>query len=70
VHAFNRYAYKELYPSVMDRLGELLRAKKLAMHNSVVDGMESTPAALNQLLSGQHIGKVLVNYTGEDGARI
>jgi NADPH-dependent curcumin reductase CurA len=70
VHAFNRYAYKELYPDVIDRLGELLRAGKLTMHNTVLDGMESTPTALNQLLSGQHIGKVLIRYADADGKRI
>ena len=42
IHAFNRYAYKELYPEVIERLGSLLRAGRLSMHNHVLDGMEET----------------------------
>ncbi|MDE0306915.1 MAG: NADP-dependent oxidoreductase [Albidovulum sp.] len=62
IHAFNRYAYKELYAYANERLGELLRAGKLKMHNSLVDGMERTPEALNGLLAGKYFGKVLVRY--------
>jgi NADPH-dependent curcumin reductase CurA len=70
VHAFSRYSYKERYPIVIERLGALLRAGKLTMHNVVVDGMESTPTVLNQVLSGQHVGKALVRYADAQGARI
>jgi len=70
VHAFNRYAYKHLYGYTIERLGELLRAGKLTMHNNFVDGFEQTPTALNGLLSGRFIGKVLVRYGDADGNRI
>ena len=70
IHAFNRYAYKELYPLVIERLGALLRAGRLTMHNEVVEGMEKTPAALHDLLSGNHVGKMLVRYTNRDGNRL
>ena len=66
IHAFNRYAYPHLYPQVIERLGALLRAGRLKMHNDIVDGMEETPAALHHLLAGRHVGKVLVRY--RDGA--
>ena len=69
-HAFNRYAYKELYPLVIERLGALLRAGRLTMHNEVVDGMEETPAALHDLLSGNHVGKMLVRYSDSGGRRL
>jgi len=55
IHAFNRYAYKSLYPEVISRLGALLRAGRLSMHNHLVTGMEQTPTALNELLSGCHL---------------
>lgn len=70
IHAFNRYVYKDLYPYVIDRLGALLRSGQLTMHNVVLNGMESTPAVLNQLLSGQHMGKVLIRYADANGTRI
>lgn len=70
VHAFNRYAYADIYPDVIDRLGALLRAGRLKMHNVVVDGMEATPEFLHQKLAGQHLGKVLVRYADADGNRI
>ena len=60
-----RYAYKDLYPQVIERLGALLRAGSLTMHNQVVDGMEQTPAALHDVLTGNHIGKMLVRYSEE-----
>ena len=67
IHAFNRYAYKDLYPLVIERLGALLRAGSLTMHNQVVDGMERTPAALHDVLSGNHVGKMLVRYSDSGG---
>ena len=67
IHAFNRYAYKDLYPLVIGRLGALLRAGSLTMHNQVVDGMERTPAALHDVLSGNHVGKMLVRYSDSGG---
>jgi NADPH-dependent curcumin reductase CurA len=70
VHAFSRYSYKDLYPHVIHQLGALLRAGKLAMHNVIVDGMESTPLVLNQVLSGEHVGKVLVRYADAAGGRL
>ena len=70
IHAFNRYAYKALYPMVIGRLGALLRAGRLTMHNEIVDGMEETPAALHALLSGNHIGKLLVRYSDSAGKRL
>ena len=70
IHAFNRYAYKELYPLVIGRLGALLRAGRLTMHNETVDGMEETPAALHDLLSGNHVGKMLVRYSDSGGNRL
>ena len=70
IHAFNRYAYKELYPLVIERLGALLRAGRLTMHNEVVDGMEKTPSALHDLLSGNHVGKTLVRYSDSGGRRL
>ncbi len=70
IHAFNRYAYKDLYPQVIERLGALLRAGRLTMHNCIVDGMEETPAALHDVLSGRHIGKTLVRYSESAGKRI
>jgi NADPH-dependent curcumin reductase CurA len=70
VHAFNRYVYKDIYPYVIGRLGALLRAGSLTMHNVVRDGMEETPEYLNQKVAGQHIGKVLVRYADEKGARL
>ena len=62
IHAFNRYAFKELYPYANEKLGRLLRAGKLKMYNSLVDGIERTPEALHGLLSGKYVGKVLVKY--------
>ena len=70
VHAFSRYAYAELYPHAIERLGALLRAGRLTMHNVVLDGMEATPEFLNQKLAGRHLGKVLVRYADENGERI
>lgn len=70
VHAFSRYAYKDQYAQTIDRLGALLRAGQLTMNNNVVDGFEQTPSALNGLLTGQYIGKVLVRYADENGDRI
>jgi len=70
VHAFNRYAYESIYPYVIDRLGALLRADQLKMHNVVMDGMESTPEYLHQKLEGEHLGKVLVRYADAEGNRI
>ena len=70
IHSFNRYAYKELYPQVIERLGALLRAGSLKMHNDIVDGMQETPTALHNVLSGNHIGKMLVRYSDRDGNRI
>ena len=40
VHAFNRYAYKDIYPYVIERLGSLLRSGQLAMNNVILEGME------------------------------
>lgn len=70
VHSVNRYGYAEIYPYVIGRLGALLRSGQLKMHNVLLDGMESTPAYLNQLLSGQHMGKVVIRYVDADGNRI
>ena len=70
IHAFNRYAYKALYPAVIDRLGSLLRSGRLSMHNHMIEGMEQTPRALHELLSGLHVGKVLVRYSDRDGERL
>lgn len=70
VHAFNRYVYADIYPYVIERLGSLLRAGQIKMHNVVVDGMEATPKFLNQKLAGQHLGKVLVRYVDQHGNRI
>ncbi len=70
IHAFNRYAYKELYPWVIDRLGKLLRDGRLRMHNNLESGLEATPATLNAMLSGKYIGKVLVRYGEPDGTRV
>ena len=70
VHAFNRYVYADLYPYVIDRLGALLRAGQLTMHNVILDGMDSTPEFLNQKLAGRHLGKVLVRYANDAGERI
>lgn len=70
VHAFNRYAYKELYPWVIDRLGRMLRAGALTMHNNMETGLEATPATLHSMLSGRYIGKVLVRYGDQDGTRL
>ncbi len=70
VHAFNRYAYAEFYPYVIERLGALLRAGRLTMHNVVLEGMESTPEFLNQKLAGRHLGKVLVRYADGNGERL
>lgn len=70
IHAFSRYSYKELYPLVNARLGRLLRSGKLTMHNTMVEGLETTPSALNEMLSGQHLGKVLVRYADRDGNRL
>ncbi|MEX0346084.1 MAG: zinc-binding dehydrogenase [Rhizobiaceae bacterium] len=70
IHAFNRYAYKDLYPWVIGRLGTLLRSGRLTMHNNVEIGLEATPATLNAMLSGKYIGKVLVRFGEEDGTRL
>ncbi len=70
IHAFNRYAYKDLYPWVIGRLGELLRSGALTMHNNVETGLEATPATLNAMLSGKYIGKVLVRFGDEKGMRL
>ena len=67
VHAFNRYAYKELYGEVNRRLGKLLRSGQLKMHNCRVEGMANTPAALRALLEGRYLGKVLVRYRDHEG---
>ena len=40
------------------------------MHNHIVDGMEETPAALHNVLFGNHIGKMQVRYSNRDGNRI
>jgi hypothetical protein len=70
IHAFSRYSYKDLYPYVIDRLGRLLRAGKLTMHNHVVDGFEQTPGTLNSMLAGRFLGKVLVRYADAGGTRL
>ena len=70
IHAFNRYAYKDRYPQVIERLGALLRAGRLTMHNHIVYGMEETPAALHDVLSGRHVGKTLVCYSDQEGRRL
>jgi hypothetical protein len=70
VHAFSRYAYKDLYAQTIDRLGALLRAERLNMHNNMIHGFEQTPTALNAMLTGHYIGKVLVRYADKDGVRI
>lgn len=70
IHSFNRYAYKDLYPLVIERLGALLQAGSLAMHNQIADGMEETPAALHDVLSGNHTGKMLVRFSDRGGNRV
>lgn len=70
IHAFSRYSYKDLYPYVIDRLGRLLRAERLQMHNHVVEGFERTPETLNDMLAGRFFGKVLIRYTDGAGTRL
>jgi hypothetical protein len=46
-------------PAVM-RLGMWLMEGKLTHHETVVDGLEHAPAALDQLFTGQNLGKLVV----------
>ena len=70
IYAFSRYSYKNMFPSVNAKIGRLLKQKLLKMHNTNFDGFENTPLILNQMLSGQHLGKVLIKYADTEGNRI
>ena len=70
IYAFSRYSYKSLFPSVNAKIGRLLKQKLLKMHNTNFSGFENTPSILNQMLSGQHVGKVLIKYADTKGNRI
>ena len=70
IYAFSRYSYKNLFPSVNAKIGRLLKQKLLKMHNTNFSGFENTPSILNQMLSGQHVGKVLIKYADTKGNRI
>lgn len=59
-----------MFPSVNAKIGRLLKQKLLKMHNTNFDGFENTPLILNQMLSGQHLGKVLIKYADTEGNRI
>jgi NADPH-dependent curcumin reductase CurA len=70
IYAFSRYSYKNLFQSVNAKIGRLLKQKLLKMHNTNFSGFENTPSILNQMLSGQHVGKVLIKYADTKGNRI
>ena len=70
IYAFSRYSYKNLFPSVNAKIGRLLKQKLLKMHNTNFSGFENTPSILYQMLSGQHVGKVLIKYADTKGNRI
>ena len=70
IYAFSRYSYKNLFPSVNAKIGQLLKQKLLKMYNTNFSGFENTPLILNQMLSGQHVGKVLIKYADTKGNRI
>ncbi len=70
IYAFSRYSYKNLFSSVNAKIGRLIKQRLLKMHNTNFSGFENTPSILNQMLSGQHVGKVLIKYADTKGNRI
>ncbi|ELS01339.1 putative NADP-dependent oxidoreductase [Xenococcus sp. PCC 7305] len=64
VRGFLMPLYKEYIPEARDRLLEMFSTGKIrvAIDPSEFQGLESIPAAVNYLLSGQNCGKVVVKF--------
>jgi len=56
------------WPEALDALGALWAAGSLIYRESVVNGLEHAPAALNRLLAGDTVGKLVVTVAEPDVA--
>jgi hypothetical protein len=52
--------HRDLQPAFLRDMGGWLRDRKIAWHQTVVDGLENAPRAFAGLFSGANTGKMLV----------
>jgi NADPH-dependent curcumin reductase CurA len=50
----------DIYPEAVAKLGQLLAEGKLKHRDTVVEGLENAPRALNMLFEGENVGKLIV----------
>jgi NADPH-dependent curcumin reductase len=52
--------YTDIWPSIIQELGQMVASGQLKYHETIVEGLENAPAAFIGMLKGQNLGKQLV----------
>ncbi len=58
--------YVDQYPAAIEQLGDWLKQGRIVNADQIVDGIESTPAAFQQLFEGKNKGKMLVRLLASE----
>jgi hypothetical protein len=60
VRGFRASAYLHRQPEATQQLGAWLKEGKLAYEETIIEGLERAPEALQRMLAGNTLGKTLV----------
>ena len=66
MQGFYIFNYRDRFPDAYRRLSDLINQGALKYNEDIVDGIESVPLALVQVLSGENFGTQLVNISQEN----
>jgi NADPH-dependent curcumin reductase CurA len=64
VHGFNIIDYAREWPAAVEKLVRWVLEGKLRNRDTVIDGLEHAPEALNMLFEGGNVGKLVVRVAG------
>jgi len=60
--------YLDRFPEAQAEMGQWLAEGKLKYRTTIVDGLETAPATLHKLFTGENIGKLLIRVSEEPAA--
>lgn len=66
VRGFLQSRHEDASPGLLRDLQAWFEGGQLRLHEEIVRGLEQLPAALEDLIAGAHLGKVLIDITKED----
>ena len=66
MQGFYIFNYRDRFPDAYRRLSDLINQGALKYNEDILDGIESVPSALVQVLSGENFGTQLVNISQEN----